>query len=68
VEQLTQMELLHVEEMLMAEDLAIKKCRFYAENCHDRELQKVFRDGAEAHQMHLDGLLGQLRALNGKAH
>ena len=68
MEQLTQMELLQIEEMLMAEDLAVKKCRVYSENCHDPELKKIFREGADAHQMHLEGLLGQLRALNGKAH
>ncbi len=68
MEQLTQMELLQVEEMLRAEDLAVKKCKFYAEKCHDPGLQKIFREGADARQMHLEGLLGQLRTLNGKAH
>ncbi|MHB8918347.1 MAG: hypothetical protein ACYC4H_10015 [Desulfocucumaceae bacterium] len=68
MEQLTQMELLQIEEMLRAEDLAIKKCKFYAGSCHDADLKKVFMAGADAHQMHLEGLMGQLRALNGKAH
>lgn len=68
VEQLTQMELLQVEEMLLAEDLAVKKCGFYAESCHDPELKKIFLAGADAHRMHLEGLLGQLKALDGKAH
>lgn len=68
MEQLTQMELLQIEEMLRAEDLAVKKCKFYAQSCHDADLKKAFQEGANAHQMHLEGLLGQLRALNGKAH
>lgn len=68
MEQLTQMELLQVEELMKAEDLAVKKYGIYARNCRDAQLKKLFQEGADAHRMHLEGLMGQLRALNGKIH
>lgn len=67
MEQLTQMELMQMEELLMAEDLAIKKLKFYEDNCQDTDLKSIFQDGAMMHRMHMEGLMGQLRSLNGKA-
>ncbi|OPX90885.1 MAG: hypothetical protein A4E54_00563 [Pelotomaculum sp. PtaB.Bin117] len=66
MEQLTQMELLQLEELLRAEELAVKKSDFFADNCQDADLKKIFQESSRVHQGHLDGLLGQLRSLNGK--
>lgn len=66
MEQLTQMELLQLQELLGTEELAVKKSMFYAENCHDAELKKIFQESARNHQGHLDGLLEQMRSLSGK--
>ncbi|OPY58347.1 MAG: hypothetical protein A4E55_00931 [Pelotomaculum sp. PtaU1.Bin035] len=68
MEQLTQMELLQLEELLGAEELAVKKSRFYAENCRDAEIKKFFQESTRVHQGHLEGLIEQMRSLNGKAH
>ncbi|MDD3653417.1 MAG: hypothetical protein PHO01_04425 [Desulfotomaculaceae bacterium] len=66
MEQLTQMELLQLEELLGTEELAVKKSMFYAENCRDAELKKIFLESARNHKGHLDGLIEQMRSLSGK--
>lgn len=68
MEQLTQMELLQINELMGAENLAVKKYHLYAGNCHDEQLKALFRRAADVHRMHLEGLIGQLKVLNGKAH
>lgn len=60
------MELLQLEELLRAEELAAKKSEVYADNCQDADLKKIFQESSRVHRGHLDGLLGQLRGLNGK--
>lgn len=67
MDQLTQMELLQIQEHLGSEALAVKKCQLYSTKCTDQELQRVLSEAAKAHQRHLDTLIDELRKLSGKA-
>lgn len=66
MEQLTQVELLHLEELLSMEALAIKKYKSYAKNCREKEMVPLFEEAVEMHRKHLQGLLDQMRNHNGK--
>lgn len=66
MEQLTQSELIHLEDLLQMEALAIKKYQNYAKACHEKELIPLFEKGVTLHRQHLQGLLDQLRQHNGK--
>lgn len=66
MEQLTQMELLQLHQLMALETLAAKKCRIYAHQADDRELQTWFEEAALEHQERFAGLLDQMRAHNGR--
>ncbi|RAL25636.1 hypothetical protein [Thermoflavimicrobium daqui] len=65
--QLTQMELAHLEELLSMEVLAAKKYRIYSRQCSDKELIPLFEEARELHRQRVDGLLQLLRKHNGKS-
>jgi hypothetical protein len=66
VEQLTQSELLHVEDLLKMEALAIRKYRLYKERCPDKEWISLFEEAEEIHRRHLAGLVNQLGQHDGR--
>lgn len=60
MEGLTQMELLHLEELMRAEEVAAKKAQHYADLCSDPELKKLLGSVADAHRQKLQGLMSKL--------
>lgn len=66
MEQLTQMELLHVKDLIGAEALALRKCQLYEQKCKSDALKGLFRDGASIHQAHIQEMMQQLRRHNGR--
>lgn len=66
MEQLTQMELLQVQELIGMETLAAKKCKVYARETTDPQLKQLFDEGAALHQQQLNALVNQLRLHNGR--
>ncbi len=60
--EITQRELLCVEELLEAEALAIRKCQMFAEQCRDSELRRLFQHYTQQHQNHYNTLLTHLNA------
>lgn len=66
MDQLTQMELLQVQELAGIEALAVRKCLFFAEQCQDPELKQWLRDAAAMHQAHVEALVDQMRRHSGR--
>lgn len=66
MDQLTQMELLQVQELTGIEALAVRKCLFYAEHCQDPELKQWLHDAAAKHQAHAKALVDQMRRHSGR--
>ncbi len=66
LEQLTQKELLQVEELLGIEALAVRKCELYREKCKDDEVVQLLSDAMQMHQSHIDQLMEILRQHNGQ--
>lgn len=67
MEQLTQMELLQVQELLNVEKLAARKYEGYARLCKDDEIKRIFREASELHRRHLDMLVREMRRHSGRA-
>ncbi|HEX6989319.1 MAG TPA: hypothetical protein VF282_07590 [Bacillota bacterium] len=65
MDQLTQPELHMIEELLIAEELAIKKAHAYRDRLQDADLKRVVERCAEVHQAHFDDLLNQLHEFSG---
>lgn len=61
--QLTQMELLQVNELLRAEELAWKKCDHYAQYAQDPQIKQMAQQCAQHHHQHMQTLLGQLQSM-----
>lgn len=66
MDQLTQMELLQVQELVGVEALAVRKCLFYAEQCQDPELKQWLHNAAATHQAHVEALVDQMRRHSGR--
>jgi hypothetical protein len=66
MEQLTQMEYLQLHELLSAEELALKKCQYYAEQIQDDELMPYIESSITLHKQHLDELIELIRHHNGR--
>lgn len=66
MEQLTQMELLHLQDLMEAEALAVRKCELYEQKCKSDELKKWFQDAAQLHRDHVGQMLTQLRNHDGR--
>lgn len=66
MEQLTQKELLQLEELLGMEALAVRKYGLYSKKCKDDEVVKLFEEAATMHRSHIDQLLDTLRQHNGR--
>ncbi|SFI97038.1 hypothetical protein [Thermoflavimicrobium dichotomicum] len=66
MEQLTQMELTHVEELLSMEALAVKKYKLYSEQCKEKEWIPLFQEAMNQHQQRIKQLINQLRKHDGK--
>lgn len=66
MEQLTQMELLHVQDLIGAEALALRKCQLYEKKCKSNEMKSWFRDAAKIHQAHIGEIMQQIRRHNGR--
>jgi rubrerythrin len=67
LEQLTQMELLRVQELLKVEELASRKYERYAEQCKDDEMKRIFREASDLHRQHVDALVQEMRRHSGRA-
>jgi len=65
--QLTQMELLQLQELLTVEELAARKYEGYAGKCKDDEIKRIFREASELHRRHLDTLVREMRRHSGRA-
>ncbi|SET20498.1 hypothetical protein SAMN02745227_01340 [Anaerobranca californiensis DSM 14826] len=57
---LTQKELLYLEDALSAEQLAMAKLRFYAEQTNDPQVREECQNLANKHQQHYNKLLKHL--------
>jgi transcriptional regulator CtsR len=68
MEQLTQMELMHIQSLMDMSALSAKKCNIYQLQAQDDELKQIFNEAEQIHQNHLQILLDQLRQFNGKKH
>jgi succinate dehydrogenase flavin-adding protein (antitoxin of CptAB toxin-antitoxin module) len=68
MEQLTQMELMHIQSLMDMSSLSAKKCNIYQLQAQDDELKQIFNEAEQIHQNHLQILLDQLRQFNGKKH
>ncbi|PTX55179.1 hypothetical protein C8P63_12159 [Melghirimyces profundicolus] len=66
MEQLTQMELLHLQDLIGAEALAVRKCQMYEKQCKSGEMKQWFRDAAELHRAHIRGMMKELRRHDGR--
>ncbi len=58
--QLSQKELAYLEDQLSAEQLTMKKMRFYAEQTTDPEIREQCQNLANKHQQHYNTLLKHL--------
>jgi rubrerythrin len=67
MEQLTQMELLQVQELLKVEELTSRKYERYAEQCKDDEMKRIFREASDLHRQHMDTLIEEMRRHSGRA-
>ncbi|MGI6125823.1 MAG: hypothetical protein ACOYEF_02545, partial [Planifilum sp.] len=67
MEQLTQMELLQVQELLRVEELTSRKYERYAEQCKDDEMKRIFREASDLHRQHMDTLIEEMRRHSGRA-
>ena len=61
------MELLQVQELLKAEELASRKYELYAEKCKDEEMKRIFREASDVHRQHIDTLVQEMRRHSGRA-
>lgn len=59
-QQLSQKELAYLEDVLSAEQLAMTKLRFYAEQTDDPQLREECQNLANKHQGHYNTLLKHL--------
>jgi hypothetical protein len=66
VEQLTQLELIHLEELLGMEALAVKKYQLYQEQCKEKELVPFLQEAVSLHQARIEKLINQIRNHNGR--
>lgn len=66
MEQLTQMELLQVQELLKVEELASRKYELYADQCKDDEMKRIFREASDLHRQHMDTLVQEMRRHSGR--
>lgn len=57
---MTQMELLHVHEILRQEELAARKCFVLAAQARDPQLQNLCRQAGDQHFRHMQMLVAQL--------
>ncbi|MFS8513670.1 MAG: PA2169 family four-helix-bundle protein, partial [Planifilum fulgidum] len=64
--QLTQMELLQVQELLKVEELASRKYELYADQCKDDEMKRIFREASDLHRQHMDTLVQEMRRHSGR--
>lgn len=62
--QLTQMELLQVNELLRAEELAWRKSAHYAQHAQDPQIRQVAQQCGEHHRAHMQTLINQLQQLS----
>lgn len=62
--QLTQMELLQVNELLRAEELAWRKSAHYAHHAQDEQVRQLARQCGEHHRQHMQTLINQLHQLS----
>lgn len=67
MEQLTQMELLQVQELLRVEELTSRKYERYTEQCKDDEMKRIFREASDLHRQHMDTLIEEMRRHSGRA-
>lgn len=57
---MTEMEKLHIGEQLRAEDLCMKKARFYLNQSRDPAVQNILRQFVDKGQRHVSALNGLL--------
>ncbi|MDA8353237.1 MAG: hypothetical protein M0Z65_08670 [Firmicutes bacterium] len=66
MEQLTQMELLHLQDLISAEALAVRKYNMYESHCDSQEMKKWCRDAADLHSRRMERIMEQLRLHDGR--
>lgn len=59
---MTTKELSYVNDLLNAEQIAIKKYRDYSQNCNDQQIQQMCNQLASQHQKHFNQILQQLNS------
>ncbi len=59
---ITDKEVMHIQDRLNEEMLAIRKCRIYADRITDPQAKELCHKIASKHQQHYDKLLGRLKA------
>jgi len=64
VARLTQMELLQINELLRAEELAWRKCEYYGQYAQDPQVRQMAQQGAQHHRQHMQTLMSQLQSLS----
>jgi len=58
---LTEKELIALEEQLDHEQVLVKKYRTFAKDCQDAQLKAVCNQIADKHQQHFNTLIGYLQ-------
>ncbi|MBE7036572.1 MAG: spore coat protein [Ruminococcaceae bacterium] len=58
---LTERELMALEECMCREQIVIRKYRLYAEQCTDAQLKATCNQLADKHQQHFNTLMGYLQ-------
>ncbi len=64
--QLTQLELIHLEELLGIEALAVKKYQLYQEQCKEEGMTPFLQEAVLHHQARIEKLINQIRKHNGR--
>ncbi|MBQ4517404.1 MAG: spore coat protein [Clostridia bacterium] len=58
---ITDKELMAIEDRMSEEQVLIRKYRSYAEQCNDAQLKAVCNQVADKHQQHFNMLMGYLQ-------
>lgn len=58
---ITEKELMVLEDRMSGEQVLIKKYRMYAEQCTDAQLKAICNQIADKHQQHFNTLMGYLQ-------
>jgi hypothetical protein len=60
MQQLTQRELLYLEDFLKTEQLAFKSMNFFADQCSDQSVKQLCQDCAQSHRQNYQTMVKHL--------